>query len=51
MGLNGGKTLTRIALDDPGTVATMEATAKAVVASIVAVFAADYVLTSLLTDI
>ena len=30
MGLNGGKTLTRIALGDPGTVATMEATAKAV---------------------
>jgi DhnA family fructose-bisphosphate aldolase class Ia len=30
MGLNGGKMLTRIALDDPGTVATMEATAKAV---------------------
>ncbi len=30
MGLNGGKMLTRIALDDPGTVATMEATATAV---------------------
>jgi hypothetical protein len=30
MRLNGGKTLTRIALGDPGTVATMEATAKAV---------------------
>jgi len=30
MGLNGGKTLTRIALGDAGTVATMEATAKAV---------------------
>ena len=30
MGLNGGKTLTRIALDDPGTVNTMDATAKAV---------------------
>jgi hypothetical protein len=30
MGLNGGKTLTRIALGDPGTVATMEATARAV---------------------
>jgi hypothetical protein len=30
MGLNGGKMLTRIALGDPGTVATMEATAKAV---------------------
>ncbi len=30
MGLNGGKTLTRIALDDPGTVSTMVATAKAV---------------------
>ncbi len=30
MGLNGGKMLTRIALDDAGTVATMEATAKAV---------------------
>jgi hypothetical protein len=30
MGLNGGKMLTRIALGDPGTVATMEATAQAV---------------------
>jgi len=30
MGLNGGKTLTRIALDDPGTLNTMTATAKAV---------------------
>ncbi|SDO32105.1 hypothetical protein SAMN04515671_0552 [Nakamurella panacisegetis] len=30
MGLNGGKTLTRIALGDRGTVATMEATATAV---------------------
>ena len=30
MGLNGGKTLTRIALDDAGTVNTMVATAKAV---------------------
>ncbi len=30
MGLNGGKTLTRIALDDPGTVKTMEYTARAV---------------------
>jgi hypothetical protein len=30
MGLNGGKTLTRIALEDPGTVATMSATAKAI---------------------
>ena len=30
MGLNGGKMLTRIALGDPGTVATMEATANAV---------------------
>ncbi len=30
MGLNGGKMLTRIALGDPGTVATMEATARAV---------------------
>jgi len=30
MGLNGGKTLTRIALDDPGTVATMTATAQAI---------------------
>lgn len=30
MGLNGGKTLTRIALDDPGTVKTMEYTASAV---------------------
>ena len=30
MGLNGGKTLTRIALDDPGTVNTMVATAKAI---------------------
>ena len=30
MGLNGGKMLTRIALDDPGTVATMAATAQAV---------------------
>ncbi len=30
MGLNGGKTLTRIALDDPGTVRTMEHTANAV---------------------
>ena len=30
MGLNGGKMLTRIALGDPGTVATMEATAEAV---------------------
>ena len=30
MGLNGGKTLTRIALDDPGTVNTMESTAKAI---------------------
>jgi len=30
MGLNGGKTLTRIALDDPGTVKTMEDTATAV---------------------
>ena len=29
-GLNGGKTLTRIALDDPGTVKTMEYTARAV---------------------
>lgn len=30
MGLNGGKTLTRIALDDPGTVDTLQATANAV---------------------
>ncbi|WP_395728470.1 deoxyribose-phosphate aldolase [Nakamurella sp.] len=30
MGLNGGKTLTRIALDDPGTARTMESTAHAV---------------------
>ena len=30
MGLNGGKMLTRISLGDPGTVSTMEATAKAV---------------------
>jgi hypothetical protein len=30
MGLNGGKTLTRIALDDPGTVRTMQDTAHAV---------------------
>ena len=30
MGLNGGKTLTRIALDDPGTLNTMTATAKAI---------------------
>lgn len=30
MRLNGGKTLTRIALDDPGTAATMEQTARAV---------------------
>ncbi len=30
MGLNGGKTLTRIALDDPGTVDTLQATATAV---------------------
>ena len=30
MGLNGGKTLTRIALDDPGTVKTMEYTANAI---------------------
>ena len=30
MGLNGGKTLTRIALEDPGTVSTMVATAKAI---------------------
>jgi len=30
MGLNGGKTLTRIALDDAGTVNTMVATAKAI---------------------
>lgn len=30
MGLNGGKTLTRIALGDPGTAATMESTARAV---------------------
>ena len=30
MGLNGGKTLTRIALDDPGTLNTMTATARAV---------------------
>jgi hypothetical protein len=30
MGLNGGKTLTRIALDDAGTAATLTATAKAV---------------------
>jgi DhnA family fructose-bisphosphate aldolase class Ia len=30
MGLNGGKMLTRIALDDRGTVATMQATAQAV---------------------
>ena len=30
MGLNGGKTLTRIALDDPGTVQTMQDTAHAV---------------------
>lgn len=30
MGLNGGKMLTRIGLGDPGTVATMEATANAV---------------------
>jgi len=30
MGLNGGKTLTRVALDDPGTAATLTATAKAV---------------------
>lgn len=30
MGLNGGKTLTRIALDDPGTVDTLQATAHAV---------------------
>ncbi len=30
MGLNGGKTLTRIALDDPGTARTMESTANAV---------------------
>ncbi|MGS0687509.1 Cgl0159 family (beta/alpha)8-fold protein [Nakamurella sp. GG22] len=30
MGLNGGKTLTRIALDDPGTASTMVATAQAI---------------------
>ena len=30
MGLNGGKTLTRVALDDPGTANTLEATARAV---------------------
>src|SRR6476619_6356041 len=30
MGLNGGKTLTRIALDDPGTLTTMTATAGAI---------------------
>ncbi len=30
MGLNGGKTLTRIALDDPGTLNTMTGTAKAI---------------------
>jgi len=30
MGLNGGKTLTRVALDDPGTADTLEATARAV---------------------
>lgn len=30
MGLEGGKTLTRIALDDPGTVGTLENTARAV---------------------
>jgi hypothetical protein len=30
MGLNGGKTLTRIALDDPGTLNTMTATARAI---------------------
>lgn len=30
MGLNGGKTLTRIALDDPATVSTLQATAHAV---------------------
>ena len=30
MGLNGGKTLTRIALEDPGTVNTMVATARAI---------------------
>jgi hypothetical protein len=30
MGLNGGKTLTRVALDDPGTLATLTGTANAV---------------------
>jgi hypothetical protein len=30
MGLNGGKTLTRVALDDPGTANTLTATARAV---------------------
>ena len=31
-GLDGGKMLTRIALDDPGTVATLEASGRAVTA-------------------